>query len=52
MQVTRFAAPLAYNYLHVIRMQEYLGSDRVRSPTARTPEGLSYSPLCTCSLRP
>ena len=33
MQVTRFAAPLAYNYLHVIRMQEYLGSDRVRSPT-------------------
>ena len=30
MQVTRFAAPLAYNYLHVIRMQEYLGSDRVR----------------------
>ena len=33
-QVTRFAAPLAYNYLHVIRMQEYLGSDRVRSPPA------------------
>ena len=30
MQVTRFAAPLAYNYLHVIRMNEYLGSDRVR----------------------
>ena len=29
MQVTRFAAPLAYNYLHVIRMNEYLGSDRV-----------------------
>lgn len=29
-QVTRFAAPLAYNYLHVIRMQEYLGADRVR----------------------
>lgn len=31
-QVTRFAAPLAYNYLHVIRMQEYLGSDKVSSP--------------------
>jgi len=31
-QVTRFAAPLAYNYLHVIRMQEYLGSDGVSSP--------------------
>ncbi|KAK9907685.1 hypothetical protein WJX75_008089 [Coccomyxa subellipsoidea] len=27
-QVTRFAAPLAYNYLHVIRMHEYLGPDR------------------------
>jgi hypothetical protein len=28
-QVTRFAAPLAYNYLHVIRMHEYLGEERV-----------------------
>ncbi|EIE27296.1 hypothetical protein COCSUDRAFT_64161 [Coccomyxa subellipsoidea C-169] len=27
-QVTRFAAPLAYNYLHVIRMHEYLGPDK------------------------
>ena len=24
-QVSRFAAPLAYNYLHVIRMHEYIG---------------------------
>ena len=29
LQVTRFAAPMAYNYLHVIRMNEYLGEDRV-----------------------
>ena len=29
-QVTRFAAPMAYNYLHVIRMHEYLGEERVR----------------------
>ena len=46
MQVTRFAAPLAYNYLHVIRMQEYLGSDRVR------PAHLSDSSCMTVRLQP
>ena len=36
-QVTRFAAPLAYNYLHVIRMNEYLGEGRV---------SLALGPFC------
>ena len=31
MQVTRFAAPLAFNFLHVVRMQEGLPNGQVSS---------------------
>ena len=49
-QVTRFAAPLAYNYLHVIRMQEYLGSDRVCGPALHALGSHLVLPLCACNL--
>lgn len=46
-QVTRFAAPMAYNYMHVIRMNEYLGEDRVGRPGF--PPSVSYMPATfTC----
>lgn len=33
-QVSRFAAPLAYNFLHVIRMHERLPKGEVRRASA------------------
>ena len=53
MQVTRFAAPLAYNYLHVIRMNEYLGSDRVRKLPLLYWVGKALKTVqATCSMAP
>jgi hypothetical protein len=36
----RFMAPICYNYLHVIRMQNYLASGQVHTPL------LDPAPLC------
>ena len=53
MQVTRFAAPLAYNYLHVIRMNEYLGSDRVTKLPLLSWFGKALKTVqATCSMAP